>query len=86
MVPDSIVDSASGKVTSALPKEVLNSPDYNGQLTVLLVTITNDPLPVTTTTTTAVVNISSTPEPDQSTTQSTVSTTPVSLNYYACDS
>jgi hypothetical protein len=60
MIADSVVDPASGKVTSDVSKEVLNSPDYNGQLTVLLVTITKDPPPVTTTTT---ASIMTTPAP-----------------------
>jgi hypothetical protein len=49
MIPDAVVDPVTGKVTSDVPKEILNSPNYDGQLTVLLVTITNDPPAVTTT-------------------------------------
>ncbi len=82
MVPDAVVDPVSGKVTSALPKEILNSPNYDGQLTVLLVTITNDPPAVYTTTTAPAPNVTSTPAPNQTELWSThtVSTTPVSLD------
>jgi hypothetical protein len=59
MVPDAIVDPVTGKVTSDVPKEILNSPNYDGQLTVLLITITKDPAHVTT----AAANVTSTPSP-----------------------
>jgi hypothetical protein len=60
MIADSVVDPASGKVTSDVSKEVLNSPDYNGQLTVLLVTLKKDPPPIIDS---AAVNITFTPAP-----------------------
>ncbi len=40
LIDSSVVDPVSGKVTSDVPAEVLSSKDYDGQLTVLLVTIT----------------------------------------------
>ncbi len=85
MIRDSVVDLASGKVTSALPKEVLNSPDYSGQLTVLLVTITNDPTPAP-----SDANTTATPRPPSSY-QTIISTTPVShscamLYHHTCES
>ncbi len=49
MIPDAVVDPVTGKVTSDVPKEILNSPNYDGQLTVLLITITNDPSSTNTT-------------------------------------
>jgi hypothetical protein len=79
MVADSVVDQTTGAVKSALPKEVLNSPYYNGQLTVLLVTFTPEPPIVTTTTTTFVPDTTTTPAPN-TTTEAPVSTTPVRLN------